>query len=148
MPIWTYTPLKTIVSGYTKALGMVTIVITFVNNKKVSIMGLFDRKNVNEETKELLASIDDQLQEDETEKSKVLDYMLELSDEDYEKLLKVAKIYREANRKAADIMGVPKALDGEKVEVRVEHTDESSTFIETDDTKGKTKDAKKATEKN
>ena len=135
---WTYTPLKTIVSGYTKAHGTAMIEITFVNNKKVSIMGLFDRKNVNEETKELLASIDDQLQEGETEKSKVLDYMLELSDEDYEKLLKVAKIYREANRKAADIMGVPKALDGEKVEVRVEKST-ASDFIETDDDKkGKT----------
>lgn len=57
-------------------------------------------------------------------------------------MLKAAKIYREANRKVAEVMGVDgvaaKAIDGEKVEVRVEKST-ASDFIQTDDDKkGKT----------
>lgn len=37
--------------------------------------------------------------------SVVLDYMLDLKDEEYDKLLKVAKVYRDANKKASDILG-------------------------------------------
>lgn len=89
---------------------------------------------------DLLEELDEQ---DAVNHNTVIDYMLALSDEDYDKLLKAAKVYREANRKVADIMGVDgvaaKAIDGEKIEVRIKNkADESSEFIETDDdTKGK-----------
>lgn len=128
-------PLKTIVSGYITALGTAMTAITHVNNER-GYMGLFDKHKTDETTAALLADIDEQIDEGDSERSKVLDYMLELSDEEYDKLLKVAKIYRDANRKAADIMGVPNVTEGEKVAVRVEKSDETE-FIETDTEKGK-----------
>lgn len=106
-------------------------------------MGLFDKKNTDETTAQLLADIDEQIDEGDSERSKVLDYMLELSDEEYDKLLKVAKIYRDANRKAADIIGVPNKLEGEKVAVRIEKSDDTD-FIETDTEKGKNSSVEKA----
>jgi len=142
---WTYTPLKTIASGYTKAHGMAMTEISFVN-KKVGNMDLFKRKKTQPSQSEILSEIDEQL-EDVVNHNSVLDYMLELSDEDYDKLLKAAKVYREANRKVADIMGVDgvaaKAVDGEKIEVRVEKKDAADDFIETNDQKGKAKDVAK-----
>lgn len=144
MPIWMYTPLKTIVSGYTKALGMVTIEIIFVNKESRGYMGLFDKgKKQPTEQDDLLQELDEV---DAVNHNSVLDYMLELSDEDYDKLLKAAKIYRDANRKVAEVMGVDgvaaKAVDGEKIEVRVEKST-ASDFIETDDDKkGKTESVK------
>ena len=96
-------------------------------------MGLFEKgkKQANED--DLLAEIDEQL-ENPVNHNTVLDYMLELSDEDYEKLLKSAKIYRDANRKVAEVMGVDgvaaKAQEGEKVEVRIEKSD-ADDFIPT-----------------
>lgn len=136
MPIWTYTPLKTIVSGYTKALGTAMIEIIFVNKERRGYMGLFDKgKTAPTEQDDLLQELDEV---DAVNHNSVLDYMLTLSDEDYDKLLKAAKIYREANRKVAEVMGVDgvaaKAIDGEKVEVRVEKST-ASDFIETDDDK-------------
>lgn len=52
----------------------------------------------------LVSELDEQLPE--VNHNTVLDYMLELSDEDYDKLLKVAAVYRKANKQAAEIMGV------------------------------------------
>ena len=42
----------------------------------------------------------------EVNHNSVLDYMLTLNDEDYDKLLKVSAVYRQANKKAAEIMGI------------------------------------------
>jgi hypothetical protein len=87
-------------------------------------------KDKPEPSADLLNEIDEQL-ENPVNHNSVLDYMLELSDDDYDKLLKSAKVYREANRKVAGIMGVPDvAAQGEKVEVRIEKPE--SEFIETD----------------
>jgi len=107
-------------------------------------MGLFDKgKKQPTEQDDLLQELDEV---DAVNHNSVLDYMLELSDEDYDKLLKAAKIYRDANRKVAEVMGVDgvaaKAVDGEKIEVRVEKST-ASDFIETDDDKkGKTESVK------
>lgn len=57
----------------------------------------------------------------------VLDYVVDLSDEDYDKLIKVAKIYRDAQKRANDVMGIT-ATDGDIIPVRVE-TNETA-FIE------------------
>ena len=38
------------------------------------------------------------------DQNSVLDYLLQLTTEDYEKLLKLAKIYREANKKAGELI--------------------------------------------
>lgn len=87
-------------------------------------------KDKPELTADLLNEIDEQL-ENPVNHNSVLDYMLELSDDDYDKLLKSAKVYREANRKVAGIMGVPDvAAQGEKVEVRIEKSDDPD-FIPT-----------------
>jgi hypothetical protein len=57
----------------------------------------------------------------------VLDYVVDLSDDDYDKLIKVAKVYRDAQKRANDIMGI-KVTDGDIIPVRVETND--TEFIE------------------
>lgn len=67
-------------------------------------MGLFERKKpVIENT--FLNVPKEAETGDAVNYNSVLDYMLTLTDEDYEKLLKVAKVYRDANKKAAEIIG-------------------------------------------
>jgi hypothetical protein len=63
----------------------------------------------------------------EIDNQAVLDYIVDLTDEDYDKLIKVAKVYRDAQKRANDIMGV-KAADGDIIPVRVETND--TAFIE------------------
>ena len=93
-------------------------------------MSIFGNDKKQEPSDDLLSEIDEQL-ENPVNHNSVLDYMLELSDDDYDKLLKSAKVYREANRKVAGIMGVPDvAAQGEKVEVRIEKSDDPD-FIPT-----------------
>lgn len=92
---------------------------------------------------DLIASIDDLANEDKNEFNDALNFLVALNDDDYDKMLKCAKVYREADKKVAAIMEVPAALDGEKVEVRIEKN-EASQFIETDDEKGKEKSVKKS----
>ena len=100
-------------------------------------MSIFGNDKKQEPSDDLLSEIDEQL-ENPVNHNSVLDYMLELSDDDYDKLLKSAKVYREANRKVAGIMGVPDvAAQGEKVEVRIEKSE--SEFIETDSNPAKGK---------
>ena len=133
MPIWTYTPLKTIVSGYTKAHGTAMTAITFVNKKEGKVRNPFKREVPTDES-DLLSSIDDLANEDKNEFNDTLNFIVGLSDDDYDKMLKCAKIYREADKKVAPAMEVPAPMDGEKIEVRVEKST-ASDFIETDDDK-------------
>lgn len=137
---WTYTPLKTIVSGYTKAHGMAMIEISFVN-KKVGIMDLFKRKKKQPTESSILATIDEQLEEG-NDYNNTLNYLVGLTDDEYEKMLKCAKVYREADKKVAAIMEVKAPNGGDVIEVRVIKKDESSEFINTDDQKGKKKSDK------
>lgn len=141
MPIWMFTPLKTIVSGYTKAHGMAMIVTIFANKER-GIMDLFKRKKTKPSESSIIAAIDDQLADDkEGAYNNTLNYLVGLTDDEYEKMLKCAKIYREADKKVAAVMEVKAPNGGEVIEVRVEKKDESSEFLETDDQKGKKKSA-------
>ena len=109
---------------------MVMTAITFASKGVRFYMSLLGNDKKQELSDDLIAEIDEQL-ESPINHNSVLDYMLELSDEDYDKLLKSAKVYREANRKVAGIMGVPDvAAQGEKVEVRIEKSDDPD-FIPT-----------------
>ncbi len=72
-----------------------------------------------------------------------LNYLVSLTDDEYEKMLKCAKIYREADKKVAAVMEVKASNGGEIIEVRVEKKDDSTEFLETDDQKGKKKSAGK-----
>jgi len=143
MPIWSNTPLKTIVSGYIKAHGTAMIEITFVNKKEGIVNNPFKRKPAPSKS-DLIASIDDITNEEKNEYNDTLNYLVSLSDDDYEKMLKCAKVYREADKKVAAIMETKAPNGGDVIEVRVVPKDKSSDSIETDDEKGKQKNATKA----
>jgi len=83
---------------------------------------------------DLISSIDDLTNEDKNEFNDTLNFIVSLSDDDYDKMLKCAKVYREADKKVSAIMETPAPLDGEKVDVRV---------VKSDDQKGKDESAKK-----
>lgn len=140
-------PLKTIVSGYIKALGTATAATMYASKKEGIVKNPFSKKVIASKPApardtDLLDQIDDITNEDKNEFNDALNYLIALSDDDYDKMLKCVKVYREAEKKVSAIMDAPAPLDGEKVEVRIEKKDESSEFIETDDEKGKAKNAK------
>lgn len=135
---WTYTPLKTIVIGYTKAHGTAMTEIIFVN-KKVGNMDLFKRKK-KPASPDLITTIDEQI-DDGNEYNNTLNYLVGLTDDEYEKMLKCAKIYREADKKVAAVMETKAPNGGEVIEVRVVPK-AADDFIETEGQKGKDKNAK------
>ena len=45
---------------------------------------------------------------------RIVDYMLALTDIEYDKLLKIVKVYREANRKVTDIMGMDEFIEDDE----------------------------------
>jgi len=137
---WTYTPLRTIVSGYTKAHGMAMTEISFANKER-GYMDLFKRKKKQPTESSILATIDEQPEEG-NDYNNTLNYLVGLTDDEYEKMLKCAKVYREADKKVAAIMEVKAPNGGEVIEVRVIKKDKSSEFINTDDQKGKKKSDK------
>ena len=80
--------------------------------------------------------------------NEVLDYLVSLHDDDYEKLLKVANIYRRAERQVADVLNQASAPDIETAEKPEPKQDSENSeadeiidsFLETDEaeTKGDT----------
>lgn len=115
---------------------------------KVGNMGLFSKKFVGPNKlsrtapgfeQNLLAEIDEEPAA--IDKNAVLDFMVEQSEEEYKKLIKVADVYRAADKKANEIMG--KQTDGERVEVRIVPKPADDDFIETDTQKGKNGNANK-----
>ena len=68
----------------------------------------------------------------EVNHNSVLDYMLTLNDEDYDKLLKVSAVYRQANKKAAEIMGIEQFEQPDPEEELNEATKAQSTTQEID----------------
>lgn len=118
------------------------MIVTIFANKERGIMDLFKRKKTKPSESSIIAAIDDQLADDkEGAYNNTLNYLVGLTDDEYEKMLKCAKIYREADKKVAAVMEVKAPNGGEVIEVRVEKKDESSEFLETDDQKGKKKSA-------
>lgn len=132
---WTYTPLRTIVSGYIKVHGTAMTEITFVN-KKVGYMDLFKRKKTQPNESSIIAAIDQQIDEGD-DYNNTLNYLVALTDDEYEKMLKCAKIYREADKKVKSVMETKAPNGGDVIPVRIVKKDESSEFIDTDDKKGK-----------
>ena len=65
--------------------------------KELTNMGLFFKDIENQSTKDVIQSSD-------IDYNEVLDYLTGLTDEDYEKLIKVANIYRRANRQVLDVL--------------------------------------------
>lgn len=135
---WTYTPLRTIVSGYTKAHGTAMIEITFVNKERGYMRNIFSGK-----PKQAPITENDLIFEDEPVDAKdayndTLNYLVSLTDDEYEKMLKCAKIYREADKKVAAVMEVKAPNGGDVIEVRVVPKPADDDFIVTDDQKGKT----------
>lgn len=67
---------------------------------------------------------------------KALDYVIELSDEEYEKFIKLARVYRDANKKAADIIASSATADAVKEPAQPTSDDDlledelTSAFIE------------------
>ena len=103
-------------------------------------MDFFKRNKKPTETESLMAMIDEPT-ESEINHNTVLDYTVALEDDEFKKLIKVAEVYRMANKKADDILGV-KPVDGEAIEVRIVTKAANDDFIETETTKGKTQNAK------
>ena len=68
-----------------------------------------------------------------------LNYLVNLTDDEYEKMLKCAKIYREADKKVAAVMETKAPNGGDVIEVRVVPKADDDDFIETDTEKGKKK---------
>lgn len=107
-------------------------------------MGIFGNKDKTQSSKELIKSIDEITNEDKDQYNDTLNYLVTLSDDDYDKMLKCAKIYRDADKKVSEVMGKATPADGEQIEVRVEKSDSSDDFIETDASKkGKKTSVKK-----
>ena len=92
-------------------------------------MGIFER-NKKPAADDSIFDLIDEDAEPAVNHDSVLDYMVQLSDEDYKKLCKVADVYRAANKKADEILG--KVADGDKIEVHVKPKDTGSEFLETD----------------
>lgn len=114
---------------------MVTTAITFANRKEGTVRNPFKKEQPNSD--DLISSISELENEDKNEFNDTLNFLVGLSDDDYDKMLKCAKVYREADKKVAVIMETKPPMDGEPVEVRIVKKDESDQFIETDDQKGK-----------
>lgn len=99
----------------------------------------------------------------------VLDYLLQLKTEEYDKLLKLTEIYREANKKAGELIPQYDPDLAPEIEIREEGRAETikvrtntgigdedaeldalvddelaAAFLETEDTKGKNRNANKA----
>ena len=80
--------------------------------------------------------------------NEVLDYLVALHDDDYEKLLKVANIYRRAERQVADVLNqanteAPEATEKPEQKANSENSEADEiidSFLETDEaeTKGDT----------
>lgn len=69
-------------------------------------MGIFDRKSKQDALPPLWSA--QELQElGQVDYNSVLDYLVGLSDKDYETVLKVSEIYRHANEKANSVLGLP-----------------------------------------
>lgn len=102
-------------------------------------MDLFKRKK-KPATSELLATIDEQLDTSKDDYNNTLNYLVGLTDDEYEKMLKCAKVYRDADKKVTAIMETKAPNGGEVIEVRVVPKDPKD-FIETDTEKGKDKGA-------
>lgn len=66
-------------------------------------MGIFDKKK-SEPLPALIS--DEELEESLVNYNTVLDWLVGLSDQDYEKVHKVANIYRNANKDACSVLGV------------------------------------------
>lgn len=108
-------------------------------------MGIFDRKKQSTVADDAFALIDETPEPVALDQQAVLSYLTDLSDEDYKKLIKVADVYRTADKKANEIMD--KVPDGERVEVRIVEKPADDSFIETDTqvtkkTKGTAQNAK------
>lgn len=77
--------------------------------------------------------------------NEVLDYLVALHDDDYEKLLKVANIYRRAERQVADVLNQANAETPEVAEKPEPKQDSDSSgadeiidsFLETDEAEAK-----------
>ena len=100
-----------------------------VTKESISFMGIFNKKTAPASDSSLFDLIDEPA-EPEVNHNSVLDYMVALGEDDYKKLIKVADVYRAANKKADDILG--KTTDGEKIEVRVIEKAAGTNFLETD----------------
>lgn len=99
-------------------------------------MGLFSKKK-----QSVLADLnmDDELEEAVNYNS-VLDYLVGLSDQDYDRIGKVAVIYREANAKACEVLEVPNEPTTfinppkpEKVDTLGHPVSKPSTLLDEDD---------------
>lgn len=75
--------------------------------------------------------------------NEVLDYLVALHDDDYEKLLKVANIYRRAERQVADVLNqanteAPEVAEKPKQDSENSEADEIiDSFLETDEAEAK-----------
>lgn len=78
--------------------------------------------------------------------NEVLDYLVSLHDDDYEKLLKVANIYRRAERQVADMLNqasadTPEATEKPEQKANSENSEADEiidSFLETDEAEGDT----------
>lgn len=78
--------------------------------------------------------------------NEVLDYLVALHDDDYEKLLKVANIYRRAERQVADVLNqanteAPEVAEKPEPKQDSENSEADEiidSFLETDEAKGDT----------
>lgn len=89
-----------------------------------------------------MALINEPAEPETLDQNAVLSYLTDLSDDDYKKLIKVADVYRTADKKANEIMD--KVPDGDKVEVRIIPANSGSTDLSFEETeeKGTTENAK------
>lgn len=77
--------------------------------------------------------------------NEVLDYLVSLHDDDYEKLLKVANIYRRAERQVADVLNqanteAPEATEKPEQKANSENSEADEiidSFLETDEAEAK-----------
>ena len=77
--------------------------------------------------------------------NEVLDYLVSLHDDDYEKLLKVANIYRRAERQVADVLNqasadTPEAAEKPEQKANSENSEADEiidSFLETDEAEAK-----------
>ena len=105
-------------------------------------MGLFFKDIENQPIKDIIQSSD-------IDYNEVLDYLTGLTDEDYEKLIKVANIYRRANRQVLDVLNptnteapeiaekpAPKQ-DGDNSEIADEVDEIIDNLLETDKAEAK-----------
>lgn len=107
-------------------------------------MDLFKRKKKQPAESAIIASLDAQLGDDDKDAyNNTLNYLVGLTDDEYDKMLKCAKVYRDADKKVTAIMETKAPNGGDIITVRVvPKADDSLDFIDTDTKNGKKADDK------